>query len=326
MKAILVLTLVAAVSAIAPLKESEYQFLFTRFVAEHNKAYSTNEFFHRFSIFKNNVDYIRAENNKNNSYTLGMNQFGDLTAHEFKTEVVGQGLKGAVHGKPNPEYIPSGRAPTPKDWNAEGKVQKVKNQAQCGSCWAFSATGSLESAHAIAKGQLHDLSEQQLVDCAGAYGNQGCNGGLMSQAFDYIKDFGGSNNQAKYPYRGRDQTCTASKDPKDIVVTLAKYDSLPAGNEGSLGDYLVKGPISVAIEADQAIFQFYTSGVLDGNCGRNLDHGVTLVGFNSDSSTGYWIVKNSWGTSWGNKGYVWIRAMKNMCGIAVNYNVQPYVA
>jgi C1A family cysteine protease len=327
MKAVIILALVAAVSAIAPLRENEYQFLFTRFVAEHNKAYSTSEFFHRFSIFKANVDYIRAENNKNHTYTLGMTQFGDLTAHEFKTDIVGQGIKGGQHGKPNPEYIPSGRAPPVIDWNAKGKVQKVKNQAQCGSCWAFSATASLESAFAIKNEgkDVPDLSEQQLVDCAGSYGNEGCNGGLMSQAFDYyIKGFNGvANSGNKYKYTGRDGSCKADK--SDVAVTIASYDSLPPGNEGSLGDYLSNGPISVAIEADQAIFQFYTSGVLDGACGRNLDHGVTLVGFGDDGKGGYWIVKNSWGTSWGNKGYVWIRQGKNMCGIAVNYNVQPKV-
>jgi hypothetical protein len=209
MKAVLaVLCLAVVATAITPLKESEYQFLFTRFVSEHNKAYSTSEFFQRFNIFKNNVDYIRAENAKNMSYTLGMNQFGDLTAHEFKTQIVGGCFKGsAAYSTPT---APNGRAPTPVDWVAQGKVQKVKNQAQCGSCWAFAAIGALESAWAISKGgAVPDLSEQQLVDCAGSEGNQGCNGGLMNQAYDYLIKFGGSQPQNTYAYTGRDGSCKA---------------------------------------------------------------------------------------------------------------------
>jgi len=321
MKAILAICLIVAVTAVPVLKESEYQFLFTRFVAEHNKQYSSSEFFNRYNIFKNNVDYIRSENNKNNSYELGMNSFGDLTQNEFKSIVVGGCFAGQqARSVATP---PSGRAPQPVNWQAQGKVQKVKNQGQCGSCWAFSAIGALESAAAIAGSPLTDQSEQQLVDCAGAEGNQGCNGGLMNQAFDYLLKFGGSVPTTAYPYTARDGSCKAKA--ADINVKFSKHDELPA-NEDALGEHLQKGPVSVAIEADQSIFQFYKSGVLDGNCGKNLDHGVLAVGFQSDSSTGYWIVKNSWGTGWGNQGYVWIRAMKNMCGINGNgWNSRPTI-
>lgn len=182
----------------------------------------------------------------------------------------------------------------------------------------------MESAWAIAgKGALPDLSEQQLVDCAGGEGNQGCNGGLMSTAFEYLKKFGGSQPTTSYPYTARDGQCKADKGK--VVVPLADHNELPPSEE-QLGKALEKGPVSVAIEADQSIFQFYKSGVLDGNCGKNLDHGVLAAGFGADSSTGYWIVKNSWGSSWGNQGYVWIRAMKNMCGITGNgWNSQPSV-
>jgi C1A family cysteine protease len=311
MKAVLILCAIVAVSAIPALKESEYQFLFTRFVAEYNKEYSSDQFFTRYNTFKNNVDYIRSENNKNNSYTLGMNQFGDLTQHEVKTQVVGGCFMGsAAYAAPT---APNGRAPSPVDWVAKGHVQKVKNQGQCGSCWAFAAISALESAASIAGKGLVDLSEQQLVDCAGAEGNQGCNGGLMNQAYDYLIKFGGSQPTSSYPYTARDGACKADK--SKVAVQFSSHQEL-AANENALGDALQKGPVSVAIEADQSIFQFYTSGVLDGNCGRNLDHGVTAVGFGADSSTGYWIVKNSWGTTWGDKGYIQMRRGKNLCGMS----------
>jgi C1A family cysteine protease len=321
MKAVLILCAIVAVTAVPVLKESEYQFLFTRFVAEHNKQYSSNEFFNRYNIFKSNVDYIRSQNQMNHSYELGMNQFGDLTAHEFKTAVVGGCFLGSS-ATSNP-VAPSGSLPDPVDWKAAGKVQKVKNQGQCGSCWAFSAIGALESARAIASGNLLDLSEQQLVDCAGSEGNQGCNGGLMNQAFDYLMKAGGSIATSDYPYTARDGQCKAAG--KTIASTIKNHKELQS-DENALGRALKDGPVSVAIEADQSIFQFYKSGVLDGNCGKNLDHGVLAVGYGADSSNGYWIVKNSWGTTWGNQGYVWIRAMKNMCGITGNgWNSQPSV-
>jgi cathepsin L len=318
----LILCAIVAVSAIPTLKESEYQFLFTRFVAEHNKQYSTDQFFNRFNIFKNNVDYIRMENEKNYSYTLGMNQFGDLTANEFKTQVVGGCFAGASAQSESAITVHTAD-PADVDWTTKGKVQKVKNQGQCGSCWAFSAIGALESADAIKGGNLKDLSEQQLVDCAGAQGNQGCNGGLMNQAFDYLIQFGGSEGQKDYPYTARDGSCKADKGK--VAATIASHKELPP-NENALGDAIQNGPVSVAIEADQSIFQFYKSGILDGNCGKNLDHGVLAVGYKSDANKGYWIVKNSWGASWGNQGFVWIRAFKNMCGINGNgWNSQPSV-
>jgi len=323
MKAVLILCAIACVSAIPVLKESEYQFLFTRFVAEHNKQYISNEFFNRYNIFKSNVDYIRSENQKNHSYELGMNQFGDLTQNEFKTQIVGGCFVGASAAVETAAPV-NIRDPKDVDWAAQGKVQNVKNQGQCGSCWAFSAIGALESAWAIKQGgNVPDQSEQQLVDCAGAEGNQGCNGGLMNQAFDYLIKFGGSQPTTTYPYTARDGSCKADK--SKVSVTISSHKEL-AANENALGDAIQDGPVSVAIEADQSIFQFYKSGILDGNCGKNLDHGVLAVGYKSDAQKGYWIVKNSWGMSWGNKGYVWIRAFKNMCGINGNgWNSQPSI-
>jgi len=233
MKAILAICLLVAVTAVPILKESEYHFLFTRFVAEHNKQYSSNEFFNRYNIFKNNVDYIRNENNKNQSYELAMNYFGDMTQNEFKSIVVG-GCFAGQQARSVPT-LPSGAAPKPVNWQTAGKVQKVKNQGQCGSCWAFSAIGALESAAAIGGAALSDQSEQQLVDCAGAEGNQGCNGGLMNQAFDYLIKFGGSQPTSSYPYTARDGTCKADK--QKVSQTIKSHKELPA-NEDALGEAL----------------------------------------------------------------------------------------
>jgi cathepsin L len=323
MKAVVALALVVAVSALTPLKETEYQFLFTRWVAQFEKQYSHDEFFPRYNVFKQSLEFIRNENMKNHSYELGMNQFGDLTAEEFKTQVVGGCYAGRKGAQVLPEAAPAAALPD-TDWVAKGAVTGVKNQAQCGSCWAFSSTGSLEGAYFNKYNNLLSFSEQQLVDCAGSEGNMGCNGGLMDYAFQYWIKNGGACLEGDYPYTARDGSCKKTCTAK---AQVASFVDVKANDEKDLGDQLQKGPVSVAIEADQAVFQYYKSGVIESGCGRNLDHGVLLVGYVGQPSAdaGYWVVKNSWGTSWGAKGFVNIRAFKNMCGIATE-NSYPVVA
>jgi len=201
------------------------------------------------------------------------------------------------------------------DWRKKGAVTPVKDQGQCGSCWAFSTTGSTEGAHQIATGKLVGLSEQQLVDCSSAQGNQGCNGGLMDQAFQYIISNPGIASEEAYPYTAQDGTCnTAAKS----VTMITGYTDVTSGDEGALMKAVNVGPVSVAIEADQSCFQFYSGGVLnDPTCGTQLDHGVLAVGYGTLSGQDYWIVKNSWGTSWGvESGYVFIAKGIDECGIA----------
>jgi len=195
--------------------------------------------------------------------------------------------------------------PASVDWEAAGKVTPVKNQGQCGACWAFSATGSTECQVAIATGKLVSLSEQQLIDCSVAEGNLGCDGGEMDAAFQYIQKEGGLCTEQAYPYKAQDGKCESTT-CGTLYDKISTYKDVTKRNEQALEDAVALGCVSVAIEANQFAFQYYSSGVLTGECGTQLDHGVLAVGYGTTDGQEYWKVKNSWGTSWGENGYVLI--------------------
>lgn len=283
-------------------KNTNMQLLFKEWMIKHNKSYSDDlEYRYRFAVFAENYANIESLNKQGRSHTLGINKFADLTTEEFSSRFKNYNKK---HVGKNIKNIVSPDLPSEVDWSTKGAVTPVKNQGQCGSCWAFSTTGSIEGAWFIKTGNLVSLSEQQLVDCSGPEGNMGCNGGLMDQAFEYVIKNGGICSESSYPYSGAQGTCQNCT----ITAKITSYVDVTPNNTQALMTAVAQQPVSVAVEADGFDWQFYMGGVVTDSCGTNLDHGVLVVGYGTDSSSGndYWKVKNSWGEDWGENGYILI--------------------
>ncbi|KAK4754103.1 hypothetical protein SAY87_002207 [Trapa incisa] len=304
--------------------------MYDSWLLEYGKAYANalEERERRFEIFKENLRFIDEHNSAvpNRSYRLGLNKFADLTNEEYRAVFLGtridpkRRVMRARAASSRYAVRVGDHLPEAVDWRARGAVNPVKNQGSCGSCWAFSTVAAVEGINQIVTGKLISLSEQELVDCDRRY-NSGCSGGLMDYAFRFIIKNGGLDSERDYPYKGVNARCDRSK-VNSKVVSIDGYEDVPPSDEKALKKAVAHQPVSVAIEASGRSFQLYESGVFTGECGTELDHGVVVVGYGSEDGVDYWVVRNSWGSDWGEEGY--IRMERNVkgygwgkCGIAV---------
>lgn len=308
------------------LLSAEHQF--GLFKAKFGKTYSTvEEHDYRFSVFEANLRRARRHQLLDPSAVHGVTRFSDLTPDEFRGDYLGlKPLRLPADAQKAP-ILPTNDLPTDFDWRDHGAVTPVKDQGSCGSCWSFSAIGALEGAHFLTTGNLISMSEQQLVDCdhecdPEEYGacDQGCNGGLMTSAFEYILKAGGVEREETYPYIGSDRgSCKFNK--SQIVASVSNFSVVSLDEDQIAANMVKNGPLAVGINA--VFMQTYMKGVsCPYICSRNLDHGVVLVGYGSAGyapirfkEKPYWIIKNSWGESWGEDGYYKICRGHNACGV-----------
>jgi cathepsin L len=319
---LLVAAALVAIAVAAPQAEftrtrtfEQDSFLWGAWKVQHGKTYRPDEETERFAIFQRNLDFVQKFNSEGHSHTVGMNRFGDLTNEEYRKLYLAAPVN--INYTPVEEAVESVPA---IDWRTKGYVTAVKDQGQCGSCYSFSTTGAVEGAFFKKTGKLVSSSEQNIVDCSSKYGNDGCNGGLMTNSYQYIIASKGIDTEASYPYTAKQgKKCKFSS--SNVGATISSFVNITTGSESALQQAAATiGPIAIAIDASQQSFQLYQSGVyIEPACSSTqLDHGVLIVGMGTDSKNGdYYIVKNSWAASWGNQGYLWMAANRNnQCGVA----------
>jgi C1A family cysteine protease len=317
MKVVVALLLVAAVGCAVAIDADAAKRQFADYKQTYGRTYTGAEDAHRFACFTENLKLI-DERNAKGAEMNGVNQFTDLCPAEFAKYYLGYKASNTTQkASPAPLYQPHELAPmgSSVDWRTKGAVTPVKNQGQCGSCWSFSTTGNVEGQWFLANGNLVSFSEEELVQCSASAGNQGCNGGLMDDAFEWIVSNGGIDTEADYPYTsggGITGTCDNAK-LANKVGKLTGHTDLPHNEAQMMTWVSTGGPLSIAVDA--LSWQTYIGGIKKYCFGRTLDHGVLIVGFDTTNSPPYWIVKNSWGASWGESGYIRLEYGTNQCGL-----------
>jgi len=310
-----VLILLACLFAVTLALTEEEQFV--SWAKEHGKSYNYKEYPQRFENFKATLANIDRLNAESDGAVFGLNQFADMSAQEFKETVLMKNPIATVSTQKSQYFIPAAGAPTTFDWRTTNKVTAVKDQGQCGSCWAFSATEAIESAWIIS-GKANssiNLSPQQIVDCDTTDG--GCNGGWPETAMTYIHNAGGQEGIAHYPYKAKNGKCAFESQYVEAKITSYKTATTKKDETTLQSNLLAWGPLSICLDASN--WQTYKSGIMTakqcctGSC--SLDHCVQLVGYDSTTAPGYWIVRNSWATSWGISGYIHLEMGGNACGL-----------
>ncbi|XP_019168694.1 PREDICTED: ervatamin-B-like [Ipomoea nil] len=291
-----------------------------QWMAHHARSYKNDvEKAQRFEIFKQNLQFIESFNNEGTrSYKLGLNRFADLTHEEFRTTLLNVdsllyhlNLFPAGNGNGNSNDVPDSL-----DWREKGAVTQVKDQANCSACWAFAVVAAVEGINEIKTGKLVSLSEQQLLDCD-QLNRFGCDGGVITEAFQSVEDMGGLSSESNYPYEASEGTCNSQGSPAATITGFEQVEK----SESALLQAVSSQPVSAGITIGGKEFQLYSSGVFDGDCGSGSYHAVTVVGYGAtNDGQKYWVVKNSWGTGWGEKGYMKMARDTDeeggLCGIA----------
>lgn len=304
----------AALSAVQADEDHFHQFKL-KYAKEY---YSEEEHSYRFQHFRSNLAYVRLHNAQSHAFVVGLTKFADLSTEEFTAMYTSPRL-GSVQRRES--RLETTEIPEEVDWVAVGAVAPIQNQVFCGSCWAFAATGAVESAYFLQSGQLTPLSQQQLLDCSQLFGTSGCDGGEMVDAYSYIIAQGGLETAQEYPYEAKDGKCRLNG--SQPIAAISSFTSIEKGSSAQLKLAVAQQPVSVGVQANEKVWQMYESGVMDSDCGQRLNHAVLVVGYGREDGLDYWLVKNTWGEDWGIEGYVKIlrddeSTDGGLCGIALD--------